>query len=62
MIMILFIFVTTFFVLNVMVTILISNYKQEATKKYHLDEFSKESKIWVSVQSFMIIAYPNVIP
>ena len=62
MIMILFIFVTTFFVLNVMVTILISNYKQEATKKYHLDEFSKEAKIWVSVQSFMIIAYPNVIP
>ena len=51
-----FISTTTFFLLNFLITILITSYQYQSTKKYRLDDMKPHEKNWIKMQSYMIEA------
>jgi len=51
---IIFIFMTAFFICNVMITILITTYQWNASKKYDVDKLNDEEKRWATVQNLLL--------
>ena len=49
-----FIFITTFFVMNLFVSVIVDKFNDEIKKKEGSDKFSEEQKEWVKMQRIML--------
>jgi len=59
---IVFIFITTFFVLNLFVSVIVDKFNEEIRRKEGSDSFTDEQKEWVKMQRIMVTAKVKAVP
>jgi hypothetical protein len=51
---ILYIFVTTFFIMNLFISVIVDKFNEEIKKRQGADNFSNEQKEWVKIQRVLL--------
>src|SRR5690349_3108344 len=59
---IIFIFITTFFVMNLFISVIVDKFNEEIRKKDGSHNFSDEQKEWVKMQRIMVTVNVKVVP
>lgn len=59
---IIFIFLTTFFIMNLFISVIVDKFNDEIKKRQGSDNFTTEQKGWVKIQRLMLHTNPKVIP
>ena len=59
---IIFIFVTTFFVMNLFISVIVSKFNEEKMKTEGSAGLSEEQREWVKIQRYMVEVAPSVVP
>ena len=62
MVFIMFIFLTTFFIMNLFISVIVDKFNAEIKKRQGADEFTEEQKEWVKIQRLLIRTNPKIIP
>lgn len=59
---ILFIFFTTFFIMNLFISVIVDKFNEEIKKRQGSDNFTEEQKEWVKIQRLLVHTNPKIIP
>jgi hypothetical protein len=59
---ILFIFITTFFIMNLFISVIVDKFNAEIKKRQGADTFTEEQKEWVKIQRLLVLTNPKIIP
>ena len=59
---ILFIFLTTFFIMNLFISVIVDKFNAEIKKRQGADSFTEEQKEWVKIQRLLVLTNPKIIP
>jgi hypothetical protein len=59
---ILFIFFTTFFIMNLFISVIVDKFNEEIKKRQGSDNFTDEQKEWVKIQRLLVHTSPKIIP
>ena len=62
LIFIIFIFFTTFFIMNLFISVIVDKFNDEIKKRQGADNFTEEQKEWVKIQRLLIMTNPKIIP
>lgn len=57
-----YIFVTTFFIMNLFISVIVERFNNEIKKRQGSDNFSQEQKEWVKIQRLLVHTNPKIIP
>ena len=58
----LFIFLTTFFIMNMFVSVIVDKFNEEIKKRQGAHNFTEEQKEWVKIQRLLVHTDPKIIP
>lgn len=59
---VIYIFITTFFVMNLFVSVIVDQFNEEIKRKAGSNEFSEEQKQWVKMQNIMLHLKTKTLP
>lgn len=59
---IIFIFFTTFFIMNLFISVIVDKFNEEIKKRQGADNFTDEQKEWVKIQRLLVHTNPKIIP
>lgn len=59
---IVFIFFTTFFIMNLFISVIVDKFNEEIKKRQGSDNFTDEQKEWVKIQRLLVHTNPKIIP
>ena len=59
---IIFIFFTTFFIMNLFISVIVDKFNEEIKKRQGSDNFTDEQKEWVKIQRLLVHTNPKIIP
>jgi hypothetical protein len=59
---IIYIFVTTFFIMNLFISVIVDKFNEEIKKRQGENNFSDEQKEWVKLQRLLVHTNPKIIP
>jgi len=59
---ILYIFVTTFFIMNLFISVIVDKFNEEIKKRQGAHNFTEEQKEWVKIQRLLVHTNPKIIP
>ena len=59
---ILFIFLTTFFIMNLFISVIVDKFNEQIKKRQGADNFTREQKEWVKIQRLLLNINPKKIP
>ena len=62
LIFIVFIFFTTFFIMNLFISVIVDKFNEEIKKRQGSDNFTDEQKEWVKIQRLLVHTNPKIIP
>lgn len=62
MVFVIFIFVTTFFIMNLFISVIVDKFNEEVKKRQGSDNFTDEQKEWVKIQRLLVHTNPKIIP
>jgi hypothetical protein len=57
-----FIFFTTFFIMNLFISVIVDKFNEEIKKRQGADNFTDEQKEWVKIQRLLVHTNPKIIP
>ena len=57
-----FIFLTTFFIMNMFVSVIVDKFNEEIKKRQGAHNFTEEQKEWVKIQRLLVHTNPKIIP
>lgn len=57
-----YIFLTTFFIMNLFVSVIVDKFNDEIKKRQGSDQFTAEQKEWVKIQRLLVHTNPKIIP
>jgi hypothetical protein len=57
-----FIFFTTFFIMNLFISVIVDKFNEEIKKRQGSDNFTDEQKEWVKIQRLLVHTNPKIIP
>jgi len=57
-----YIFVTTFFIMNLFISVIVDKFNEQIKKRQGSDNFSNEQKEWVKIQRLLVHQDPKIIP
>lgn len=57
-----YIFVTTFFIMNLFISVIVDKFNEQIKKRQGSDNFSNEQKEWVKIQRLLVHTNPKIIP
>jgi hypothetical protein len=60
LIFIVFIFVTSFFIMNLFISVIVDKFNEEIEKREGSDNFSQEQKEWVKIQRILVHTNPKI--
>ena len=59
---VIFIFSTTFFIMNLFISVIVDKFNEEIKKRQGADNFTDEQKEWVKIQRLLVHTNPKIIP
>jgi hypothetical protein len=59
---IMYIFVTTFFIMNLFISVIVDKFNEQIKKRQGQFDFTKEQKEWVKIQRLLLQTNPKIIP
>lgn len=59
---VIYIFVTTFFIMNLFISVIVDKFNEQIKKRQGSDNFSSEQKEWVKIQRLLVHTNPKIIP
>jgi hypothetical protein len=59
---IIYIFLTTFFIMNLFISVIVDKFNDEIKKRQGSDQFTDEQKEWVKIQRLLVHTNPKIIP
>ena len=59
---VLYIFVTTFFIMNLFISVIVDKFNEQIKKRQGSDNFSHDQKEWVKIQRLLVQIKPKIIP
>lgn len=59
---VIYIFVTTFFIMNLFISVIVDKFNEQIKKRQGSDNFSNEQKEWVKIQRLLVHTNPKIIP
>lgn len=59
---IIYIFFTTFFIMNLFISVIVDKFNEEIKKRQGSDNFTDEQKEWVKIQRLLVHTNPKIIP
>jgi len=62
LIFIIYIFFTTFFIMNLFISVIVDKFNEEIKKRQGADNFTDEQKEWVKIQRLLVHTNPKIIP
>ena len=62
MVYIIYIFFTTFFIMNLFISVIVDKFNEEIKKRQGADNFTDEQKEWVKIQRLLVHTNPKIIP
>jgi len=62
LIFVIFIFFTTFFIMNLFISVIVDKFNEEIKKRQGSDNFTDEQKEWVKIQRLLVHTNPKIIP
>jgi predicted PurR-regulated permease PerM len=62
LIFIIFIFLTTFFIMNLFISVIVDKFNEEIKKRQGSHKFTEEQKEWVKIQRLLVHTNPKIIP
>ena len=57
-----YIFLTTFFIMNLFISVIVDKFNDEIKKRQGSDQFTDEQKEWVKIQRLLVHTNPKIIP
>jgi hypothetical protein len=62
LIFVIFIFLTTFFIMNLFISVIVDKFNEEIKKRQGAHNFTEEQKEWVKIQRLLVHTNPKIIP
>jgi len=62
MLFVIFIFLTTFFIMNLFISVIVDKFNEEIKKRQGAHNFTDEQKEWVKIQRLLVHTNPKIIP
>jgi hypothetical protein len=59
---IIFIFLTSFFIMNLFISVIVDKFNEEIKKRQGSHKFTEEQKEWVKIQRLLVFTNPKIIP
>ena len=59
---IIFIFLTSFFIMNLFISVIVDKFNEEIKKRQGAHNFTEEQKEWVKIQRLLVHTNPKIIP
>ena len=59
---IIFIFLTSFFIMNLFISVIVDKFNEEIKKRQGSHKFTEEQKEWVKIQRLLVLTNPKIIP